>query len=356
MRYSGWFRENFSPVASAPQTPILSALSVLRRYRLLVIGFPIIVALTVAARSIIRGPRFAATTRFAPQGTGTDASRLIGLAAQFGVGVPRGGAEGSVDFYAQLVRSGDLLRAVALTRYPNSPADSARALTLVDTYGVRGATSEQRVQRTIDLLRDLVTASVDVKANLVTVVVASPRSDLAVAIARRILDLVNEFNLRKRQSQAEAEASFVNARLKEAQGELNSAENDLSHFLETNREIRNSPSLIVEQSRLQRQVDLRQQLFTSLAQALDQARIDQVRNTPVITVVDNPEGSERRTDHLLLDTCLALIPAFVFAVTSAFGIEYLRRELRPSSQDRRGDETNAPHFADGSERAVSRLG
>jgi uncharacterized protein involved in exopolysaccharide biosynthesis len=40
--------------------------------------------------------------------------------------------------------------------------------------------------------------------------------------------------------------------------------------------------------RLVNNVTLRQQIYTSVAQAYEQARIDEVRDTPVITVVEAP--------------------------------------------------------------------
>ena len=40
-------------------------------------------------------------------------------------------------------------------------------------------------------------------------------------------------------------------------------------------------------------VDLQQQVFASLAQAYEQARIEEVRSTPVITVVTPPESRIR---------------------------------------------------------------
>jgi len=46
--------------------------------------------------------------------------------------------------------------------------------------------------------------------------------------------------------------------------------------------------LLFERDRLQRVVSLRERVAASLAESNEQARIDEVRNTPVITVVDQP--------------------------------------------------------------------
>ena len=60
-------------------------------------------------------------------------------------------------------------------------------------------------------------------------------------------------------------------------------------FLQRNRnDPRTSPQLALEHDRLQRRIDDASQVVTSLTQSLEQARIDEVRDTPVITVIEAP--------------------------------------------------------------------
>src|SRR2546428_650042 len=110
------------------------------------------------------------------------------------------------------------------------------------------------------------------------------RSALSGLASELGLALVNTFNLERRQSRAAQEKRFVETRRTEARDELQVAEDRLKSFLERNRDYRNSPQLVFDQERLAREVALRQQLLTSLSQAYEQARIDEVRDTPVITV------------------------------------------------------------------------
>ena len=71
--------------------------------------------------------------------------------------------------------------------------------------------------------------------------------------------------------------------------ELAFAEDSLKAFMFENRQFSNSPQLVFEEDRLQRQVSMRQDLVSAIAQAYEQARIEEVRNLPVITVIDHPE-------------------------------------------------------------------
>jgi uncharacterized protein involved in exopolysaccharide biosynthesis len=99
--------------------------------------------------------------------------------------------------------------------------------------------------------------------------------------------MLNDYNLQSLQSQAAAERRFTEARLDEARAALRGAEDALERFLEENRQY-TSPPLALERERIQRDVMLQQQIVMGLAQHYEDARIREVRNTPVITIVEEP--------------------------------------------------------------------
>jgi uncharacterized protein involved in exopolysaccharide biosynthesis len=70
---------------------------------------------------------------------------------------------------------------------------------------------------------------------------------------------------------------------------MRSAEDRLQAFLQRNRDYRNSPELTFQQERLARDVSLQQTVFTTLAQSYEQAKIEEVRDTPALTLIDAPE-------------------------------------------------------------------
>jgi hypothetical protein len=93
----------------------------------------------------------------------------------------------------------------------------------------------------------------------------------------------------------------------------------LRTFLQHNRQ-GNSPELKFEQSRLEREVGPNQQVVTSLAQSYEEVRIREVRNTPVITVIEPPtlatsadprNRTTRAVIGLLLAGVLAVITGFI---------------------------------------------
>jgi uncharacterized protein involved in exopolysaccharide biosynthesis len=107
-------------------------------------------------------------------------------------------------------------------------------------------------------------------------------------VARAFVAQLDSFNLRTRQSQASSERKFTEARLNDARNQLRAAEDELMSFLQRNRDYRSSPQLTFVHDRLERNVFLNQRLFETLSQSYEQARIEEVRDTPVITVVEDP--------------------------------------------------------------------
>lgn len=255
---------------------------------------------TALGAALLRGPQYSALAAFVPQVGDATPSGLAGLASQLGVQI--GGSRGeSIEFYARLLKSQEILREAATTHYEVRLADGDTLRgTLPALLGFGAETDPKAVRRAVRLLDQQTAVSLDTKAGVIGLRTLSPWPEMAVALNRRLLDLVGEFNVRKRQSQAGAERAFLQTRLESAGRELREAEDALARFTGANRSFAGAPLLTLEQERLQRQVDLRQQVYVALAQSFERARLDEIRNTPVLTVVDPPEGSARSARNLIL--------------------------------------------------------
>jgi uncharacterized protein involved in exopolysaccharide biosynthesis len=262
----------------------------IRRERRLVVACGVGLAIVVAVLVLLWPREYTSTAVFMPQSSDETLSRLSGIAAEFGLTVPTADPGDSPAFYASLLTSRDILRAVVLTSYPLSarPGDSARA-TLVELYRVDGESPAIRRDKAVKrFLKDLDIETYR-ETELIRIEVTTPWPMVSQGAAQRLLDLVSRFNLTTRQTQAGSERRFVQVRLETARAELRDAEERLQTFLQRNREFRDSPALVFANDRLTREVELRQQVVTSLVQSFEQARIDEVRNTPVTTVVEPPD-------------------------------------------------------------------
>lgn len=306
---------------------LLALARLVRRERGLVVGCGVGLAVLVAALVLLRPREYTSTAVFMPQSSDASLSRLSGIAAEFGVTVPSADPGSSPDFYASLLTSRDILRTVVLTSYPFSaePGDSARA-TLVELYRVNGETPAIRRDKAVKrFLKDLDIETYR-ETELIRIEVTTRWPTVSQSAAQRLLDLVSRFNLTTRQTQAGAERRFIQARLETARAELRAAEGRLQSFLQRNREFRDSPALVFENDRLTREVELRQQVVTSLVQSFEQARIDEVRNTPVTTLVepaDLPAQPDPR--RLGLKTLLGLTAGLLSGTFLAAMRDFSRR-------------------------------
>ena len=236
-----------------------------------------------------RSPRsFTAEAQFMPKGGGGQ-SQLSGIAAQFGINVSGSGGGQSAQFYIDLLESRPLLGPVSERTYTIRTDSGIITGNLVRIFRINDRRPAVRRARVINGLKAAVSATVSVKTGVITMKVTSGNPQLALQIAQNVLDQVNVYNLARRQEQAALERGFVERRVSEAQAQLRQAESELGYFLNTNRQYRTSPQLTLEYGRLQRTMDMRQSIYTSLLQAFETARIEEMRDLPVITIVEPPE-------------------------------------------------------------------
>lgn len=276
--------------AAAPDDLTIGGmLDFLRAHRRLVLGTGLAAFLLVGVITFVRPRTYTSTARFMPQASEGALARLSGLAATFGVTVPPTETGSSPAFYAELLQSRDIIRGAVETRYAfESAGDSVRG-TLVELFDAKGSTPERRRDEAAKELLESIDVSVSRETGTVSLEVTTRWPELSRQVAARMIALVSDFNLHRRQTKALAERRFVESRLADVRDTLRAVESKLQSFLQRNREYRNSPQLLFEYDRLEREVLMQQQVYTGLAQSYEAARIDEVRNTPVITVMEPPD-------------------------------------------------------------------
>jgi uncharacterized protein involved in exopolysaccharide biosynthesis len=275
------------------QFSLLLIVAGLLRHRLLIAAPALLLGLAGGAIALARPRVWVSDASFIAQARSRTPA-LSEVAAQFGVSVQAGEPGQSAAFYADLLRSRALLAALAVSRFSRSGADS---VPLIDILGIGGETEALRVETATAKLRRRLDVSVSPRTGVVSLGLSAPSPAVAQQATARLLALLNDFNISTLRSQAIEERRFTEQRLGEVRAELRVAEDRLVGFIQNNRDIRSSPRLLVEQERLLREVGLRQQVVQQLAQAAEQAKIDAVRDTPVITVIQRPMVPARPAPH-----------------------------------------------------------
>jgi uncharacterized protein involved in exopolysaccharide biosynthesis len=301
----------------------LGLVNVLLRRRSLLIVVPLVLLVAAATYRLLQPRQYTATAAFMPQRQSASPPGLSGIAAQFGITMPNTDRAESPAFYADLIESRAILEPLVATTFSVAQGRRQRSGTVLELLEIKGAGPIQRRAAAYQRLRRDIVVRTSRTTDIVRVSVAAPWPSLAEQMTARILELVNRFNLNARQSQAGLERQFVESRMDEARRQLAGAEANLQEFLQRNRDFRNSPQLVMTHDRLEREVDWRQQVFTSLAQSYEESRIDEVRNTPVITIMEPPAQPARPDGRGTVKWGLmAVVFGFILAVLYAFVTEF----------------------------------
>jgi uncharacterized protein involved in exopolysaccharide biosynthesis len=294
------------PHLDGPRSPDAEVLrwylAALRKHWRLVVAIPVVLSVLAGAFSLSRARPYAARAAFLssePSSISGSLGALGNVASQLGIpalsAVAQNSATLSTQFYGDLLTSNAVLHAVVTTPFDASAVAENGGKpfkgTLVDYYKASGTTEADRELATMDAVaHGMVIVTVDRVTGIVRFEVRTKNRQLSALVARRLLDLVNDFNLRRRQTQAGAEREFTARRARAALDTLRAAENALADFRATNIDFSRSPRLATRETELQRRIALAQQIYTTVAQRSELANIEAVRNTPVITVLDAPEG------------------------------------------------------------------
>jgi uncharacterized protein involved in exopolysaccharide biosynthesis len=319
-------------------SPLRVANVILRSWRFVVL-LPAVVAMTVGLIVLAQGRQYTSSVVFVPNSSASGLAQLAGLASKFGLPIPSQGSQQSPEFYADLVTNPSFLRTVASQRFIVTKDGRGNAGSLAQILRIDEPAPELALSRAVTQLHDeIVRSSSSVRSSMVTVSAQTESPELSQEIASALLKELQESDVKSRQFLADAERQFMEDRVAASQKELRLAEDQLQQFLEANREYRQDPKLAFAHDRLQRQVDMRQDVYTGLVQSFETARLEAIRNTPSISVVIPPlRALEPDKRNLVLKSLAAAVAAFLIATFLVI--------VKDSLLGRASDRSDAEEFA-----------
>ena len=317
------------------QISIFAFAIVLLRWWRVIVGLGIAGALVGLGLGLMGARVYKSEATFIPQGA--DLSSIASLSATLGLRAPSSGNVWGPPVYVELLHSDALLGPIAVDTF--TVAEERRSAPLMELFKIQAPDSAQRVEYAVRKLRMLVKVSEDRKLSAVRVSVTTEWPSVSLTLVNRLVESVNQFNLQTRKSQATAERQFADEQAAQAERELRAAEDRLQAFLQGNRNVGGlggSPQLTFSKERLNRDVGLREQVLRTLLQAREEARIREVRDTPVNTILEAPRlaviGEPRNSVRKGILTGLAWTVLGVLIAFFTDGLRGLAR--RPSAESR----------------------
>ncbi len=247
---------------------------------------------------------------------------ISNLAAMAGVNL---GGEGSlIQLYPTIIKSEWVLRNVIYHKYKtNKFADSVN---LIQYWEYKESTPELNFEVTLKTLQELLDISTDMKLNVITMKIETTDPQLSADILNNAIDELNTFLLTKRTTNASEQRKWIEGRLVEVKKDLERSENALKEFREKNRIVTGSPQLMLEQARLEREVQINNTLYVELKKQYEVARINEIQDIPIVNVMDYARPAAKKSSPKRATATLAsLFVSFCCSLVGVF-IEYRYKE------------------------------
>ena len=235
-------------------------------------------------------PVFTSYTKITSSG-GSHGTQFQGLASEFGINIPGSSSEKSW-VYSDIIKSKTISKKLLDKRFDTQKYGKNKTLLQILTYGNEEPKLEIETLKIIaanKLSNKLISVSEDRKTKIFTISVNTFEAELSKNILTSLTNELDNHQSIYNKNITSKTKNFIIGRIIETKKELDQAEEGLKNFRERNRRIENSFLLQMEEQRLSREVSVLTSVFTTLKQQLETSKIEEVRDSDYIVVIDSPE-------------------------------------------------------------------
>jgi capsule polysaccharide export protein KpsE/RkpR len=229
--------------------------------------------------------------------------------------------------YPDILASERVLQNVIYHKYRTESFPSE--VTLIQFYGYDDEDSVYNYEKCLKKLRgSLITIEVDRKTTIVTLKVTTTEKQLSADIANQITAELDYYQRNFRRTNASEQRKFLEQRLSEVNQDLTKSEEKLKDFREKNRKVEQSPQLLLEQDRFARDVELNSALFIELKKQYELAKLDEIKNTPIVQVLDVARAPAKKSGPPRRIYVFAAAFLSFVGCTSWYGLSHRLNQLR----------------------------
>ncbi len=214
--------------------------------------------------------------------------------------------------------------------------ESMPGLSVIRTDGPIELTKED--WKLLEDARKRISASVDAKTGIISVVSELPDPVAAASVAHHMVNELTAEITNYKIDKARVNLEFVEERFVEVQKDYEDKQEKLAIYADQNKNI--TSSLIrTEYQRLQNELEIALEVYKSLATQLEQAKIKVKEETPVFTVLEPvkipvEKSKPRRALIVILSTFVGLAIAMVIVVgRMLIDINFLNTSSRANSEE-----------------------
>lgn len=306
-----------NPEGPREETSLLAFLSILLTHRRVIAACALAGTLIAGIVASTEADLFVSRAAFIVRGARQQV-QLPGGASALGVSLAAYAEfSQSVSFFADLARTKVILGKVAQKEYVTSASPTVKR-PLAQALGIDEKDPIKAAKLAVQRIAPNVSYTISSRTGVVGLAVKENDPLVAQQVNANILTEIDKWSKDDGHRQAVREREFIEQIVADARGRLAQSEQTVRRFLEVNRQYESSPELRLEFNRLSRDVSLRQQVYTSLAETYEQARVEEVRDPTVINVVevaDLPVEPQRK--QAVRTTLMGLAVGLLFGMVVA---------------------------------------
>ena len=268
---------------------ILDLLLVIAKGLKVIIILPIIISIiTIIYVLYFIDPVYESTSKIMSSSGNSNVFSQSSLAMQFGINLPRNQAEPQW-VYPEIIRSRTLANKILNRKFNTIEFGSQKSLLHILTSGESNEVSNNDSLNIKAINAVLGMVKVSESGSTIQIKINAKEPRLARDINFAFIDELDAHQRAYNKTKSSETRKFIEERIKSTEIELNVAEEDLKNFRDSNRRIQNSPSLLLEQQRLSREAAVLTGVFTTLKQELENAKIEEVKESNYVIILDPPE-------------------------------------------------------------------
>jgi uncharacterized protein involved in exopolysaccharide biosynthesis len=301
--------------------PLSLLTPLIERRRTIVVGC-ILVAGIVGAMAAMSPRKFRAELSLTPVVNSKSSTALGGFAALAGATLQTG-YQLTPARMVELLRSRTVLSGVGMSRIQPNGTEA-----IIDRIMGEKYTRNDREEVAKRLTR-LLEVAANKETGTITVAIQYPDSMLARLIASRVVDSASQIFVRTSKAQAHELRIAQEGRVAAAKAQLERAEERLREFNYSNRAVPAFSTAGVERTRLNREIQFAEQVYTQAATDQESAYARELEATPTVVVQDPlPDVLPKVRKRIIMKTAVAGIVSFVLLSLLILLTDLTRRRLK----------------------------
>ena len=267
-------------------TDILLVLA--RQIKIILITPTIFCIVTIIYALFFTSPVYVSTAKIMSS-NGSSVSQAVGIAAKFGITLPTDQSEKQW-VYPEIIKSRTLARAMLKRKFDTEKYGPQKPLLQILTYKDKDPTVGLDTLIRVGVSRVINMIGISQNGSFYDLTITAPEPVFARDVVAALIEELDAHQRKYNKAKTSETKQFILERITDAKQELQTTEEALKDFRDRNRRIENSPALQLEQARISREVAVLTGVFTTLKQQLETTKIEEVKESRYVVVLDPPEA------------------------------------------------------------------